>query len=112
MRRIYEGCFILDVTGKEAGAKDIIDFIDKQIHALGGKSISIQRMDKKPFARVTGRIDSGYYANFVFELESDKVQAFKEKFKHNDEVYRILITDAPPEATQPRPATPTDQAAA
>jgi small subunit ribosomal protein S6 len=98
--KIYEGCFILNTAGKEADAKDVIDAIEKQIRDSSGKTLKIQRMDKRPLARVTGKIDSGYYVNFVFEMDPANVNAFREKFKLNEDVYRLMVTEASEEATK------------
>ena len=45
----YEGLFILNTTGKEEGIKDIIDAIEADITAAGGKVETVQKMDKRPF---------------------------------------------------------------
>ena len=92
--KIYEGCFILSNAGKETEVKDLIDSIEKQVRDAGGKTLKIQRMDKRPFARVTGKIDSGYYVNYVFEMAPDKLNAFRDKFKLNESVYRLIISEA------------------
>ena len=39
--KIYEACFILNVAGKEAGVKDMIDAIEKQIRDNNGKTLKI-----------------------------------------------------------------------
>jgi small subunit ribosomal protein S6 len=98
--KIYEGCFILTTAGKEADAKDIIDGIEKQIRESGVKTLKVQRMDKRPLARVTSKVDSGYYVNFVFEMDPASVNAFRDKFKLNEDVYRLMLTEASKEAAK------------
>jgi hypothetical protein len=51
----YEGLFILNTAGKEEGVKDVIDHISADITAAGGKVDTVQKMDKRPFARVASR---------------------------------------------------------
>ena len=64
----YEGLFILNTAGKEEGIKELIDKITADIAALGGKIETIQKMDKRPFARAADkRTDSGFYVNIIFD---------------------------------------------
>ena len=64
----YEGLFILNTTSKEEGIKDVIDHISNDISAAGGKVETVQKMDKRPFARVADKkISSGFYVNVIFE---------------------------------------------
>ena len=64
----YEGLFILNTAGKEETLKDTIDKITADITSAGGKVETVQKMDKKPFARVADRkYSTGFYVNFVFE---------------------------------------------
>ena len=51
----YEGLFILDTAAKEEGVKDAIDKISAEITTLGGKIETVQKMDKKSFARVANK---------------------------------------------------------
>ena len=48
----YEGLFILNTSGKEEGVKDALDKISADISAAGGKVETVQKMEKKTFARV------------------------------------------------------------
>jgi ribosomal protein S6 len=92
----YEGLFILNTTGKEEGIKDIIDAISAEITAAGGKVETVQKMDKRQFARVADkRHQSGFYTNIIFEAEPKVVAALRTKFALNDDVYRVLFTEAP-----------------
>ena len=106
--KIYEGCFILSNAGKEAEVKDLIDSIEKQIRDAGGKVLKIQRMDKRPFARVTGKIDGGYYVNYVFEMEPAKLNAFRDKFRLNESVYRLMVSEAAEGAEEREPVQATE----
>ena len=68
----YEGLFILNAAGKEEALKDTIDKISAEITAAGGKVETVQKMDKKAFARVADRKHSaGFYVNYVFEGAPD-----------------------------------------
>lgn len=97
----YEGLFILDTAGKEEGVKDVIDKISADIAAAGGKIETMQKMDKRPFARVAERKhSSGYYVNVVFECAADKLAQIRSRFALNSDVFRVCFTRAP----EPKPA--------
>ena len=91
----YEGLFILNTTGKEEGIKDIIDHISNDITAAGGKIETVQKMDKRSFARIANKkYQSGFYVNVIFEAPSSTVAQLNHKFALNDDVFRVLFTEA------------------
>jgi ribosomal protein S6 len=68
----YEGLFILNTSGKEEGIKEAIDKISAEITAVGGNVETVQKMDKRPFARVANKKhSSGFYVNFIFSAPND-----------------------------------------
>ena len=92
----YEGLFILETAGKEEGIKDTIDKISAEITTLGGKVETVQKMDKKNFMRVADKKHSaGYYVNIIFESQPSVVEQLKNRFAMNEEVFRVLFTNAP-----------------
>ena len=92
----YEGLFILNSAGKEDAIKDTIDKISAEIVAAGGKVETLQKMEKKAFARVAERkFSSGYYVNFVFEGAPSVVAQLRHRFVNNEEIFRVLFTLAP-----------------
>lgn len=96
----YEGLFILNLAGKEDGVKDVVDRVSAEITALGGKLEAIQKMDRKPFARIADkRHTAGHYVNVVFQAAPATVAQVRAKFRHSDEVFRILISEASRNAT-------------
>jgi ribosomal protein S6 len=91
----YEGLFILDTAGKEEGIKDAIDKISAEITSAGGKVETVQKMDKKNFARVADkRHQSGFYVNVIFDAEPGALAQLRTKFSLNQDVFRVLFTDA------------------
>lgn len=99
----YEGLFILDTAGKEEGIKDLIDKITAEITNLGGKIETVQKMDKRNFARVANKKhQSGFYVNFIFEGKPGLTEQIKHRFAMDPDVFRVLFTVAP----QPKPAAP------
>jgi small subunit ribosomal protein S6 len=92
----YEGLFILNTAGKEEAIKDTIDKITAEITNAGGKVETVQKMEKKAFARVADRKHStGYYVNFVFEGPPTIIAQLQHKFVNNEEIFRVLFTLAP-----------------
>ncbi len=101
----YEGLFILNTAGKEEGVKEMIDRISAEINAAGGKVDTVQKMDKRPFTRVANkRFNSGYFVNFIFEIDQTNLTQLKHRFDLNDEVFRVLFTVAP----RPKPVATTE----
>jgi ribosomal protein S6 len=92
----YEGLFILNITGKEEGVKETLDKVSADITAAGGKVETVQKMDKKSFARVADKkFPSGFYANIIFNGTPAVVAQLQSKFALNEEVFRVLFTHAP-----------------
>jgi ribosomal protein S6 len=91
----YEGLFILETAGKEEGIKDAIDKISAEITSAGGKVETVQKMDKKGFARIADKKhNSGFYVNVIFESEPAVVNQLKSRFALNEEVFRVMFTNA------------------
>ena len=101
----YEGLFILDTAGKEETIKDTIDKVSAEITALGGKVETVQKMDKRSFARVADKkFTGGFYVNIIFEAQPAVVGQLKTRFTMNPDVFRVLFSAAP--APAEKPATP------
>jgi ribosomal protein S6 len=101
----YEGLFILNTTGKEEGVKEMIDRISAEITGAGGKLETVQKMDKRPFSRVANkRYNTGYFVNFIFEIEPPALPQLKHRFASNEEVFRVLFTLAPHPKAVPQAA--------
>ena len=91
----YEGLFILDTAGKEEGIKDAIDKISSEITTAGGKVETVQKMDKKNFSRVADKKhNAGFYVNIIFEAQPKAITQLKQRFTLNEEVFRVMFTNA------------------
>lgn len=98
----YEGLFILNAAGKEEALKETIDKISAEITAAGGKVETVQKMEKKAFARVADRKNSaGFYVNYVFEAAPDVAARLRKSFVANEEIFRVLFTIAPAPVAKP-----------
>ncbi len=92
----YEGLFILNTVGKEEGVKDALDKISNEIVAAGGKVETVQKMDRKPFARVADkRHSAGFYANVIFSGTPAIIAQLRAKLALNEEVFRVLFSLSP-----------------
>lgn len=97
----YEGLFILNTAGKEEGVKDALDKISGEILAAGGKVETVQKMERKNFARIADKKHaSGFYANVIFNGTPSVIAQLNSKFALNDDVFRVLFTESP----EPKPA--------
>jgi small subunit ribosomal protein S6 len=102
----YEGLFILETAAKEEGIKDAIDKITAEITSQGGKVETVQKMDKKNYSRVANKKHSaGFYVNIIFEGQPSLVDQLKHRFALNEDVFRVLFTNAP--ALKPATTTTT-----
>ena len=96
----YEGLFILNTAGTEKGVEDALDKISAEIAAVGGKVETMQKMDKKNFARVANKKhNAGFYANVILAGTPSIVAQLRTKFALNEEIFRVLFTEAP----EPKP---------
>ena len=92
----YEGLFILDTAGKEESAKDVIDKVSAEVTAAGGRIETVQKMDKKQFARARyKKHTAGFYVNIIFEIDPQKLPALKSRFALNTDVFRVMFSVAP-----------------
>lgn len=91
----YEGLFILSTAGKEEGVKDVIDHITADIAAAGGKVETVQKMDKRPFARAaSNKHQAGFYVNYIFQSEPATIAALRTKFRMKEDIFRVVFTEA------------------
>ena len=92
----YEGLFILNTAAREEGIKDVIDKVSAEIAASGGRVETVQKMDKRTFVRVANKKhSSGFYVNVIFESQPNALAALRGKFALNEEIFRVLFTEAP-----------------
>ena len=91
----YEGLFILNTAGKEEAVKDTIDKLSAEITSAGGRVETVQKMDKRNFARVADKKhNAGFYVNVIFEAQPSLLPQLRHRFALNDEVFRVLFTKA------------------
>ncbi|HEV2210670.1 MAG TPA: 30S ribosomal protein S6 [Verrucomicrobiae bacterium] len=98
----YEGLFILNTAGKEETLKDTIDRLSADITSAGGKVETVQKMDKRSFARIADKKhNAGFYVNVIFESEPATLDQLKHRFAMDADVFRVMFSTAP----APKPTT-------
>lgn len=102
----YEGLFILNSAGKEESVREMIEKLEKDIQKAGGKPVKVERMDKRPFARVARKVDSGYYVNVIFEMAPQSLSSFRSKLKLDEDVFRSMIFVAGPQTARRKMTAP------
>lgn len=91
----YEGLFILNTAGQEDSVQALVDSVGSEITSLGCKIESVQKMEKRAFARVANkRHKEGFYVNFIFTAEPEVAARLSKHFDLNDTVFRILVSHA------------------
>ena len=89
----YEGLFILDTQDSAEGVAAIIKALGELIDSSGGKVLNEQKMDRRSFARVANKKNSGgFYVNVVFEMEPGGLEEFRATLRKRPEVFRVQIT--------------------
>ena len=101
----YEGLFILNTAGKEENIKELTDKISEEITQAGGKVETVQKMDKRQFSRVADKkYTAGFYVNVIFESEPKNIAALRSRFALNDDVFRVLFSEASERREEPASA--------
>lgn len=88
MTNRYEALLVLDVKGSDEGAKEIIDRLEGAFREEGAAVEQIQRMGKHHFSYAAGRLDSGYYVNFIFAAEPVMIERLRARFRLDADIYR------------------------
>ena len=95
----YEGLLILHNEIQEEGIKNFVDRATGEIQKAGGTVETVQKMDRKPFSRVVDmRHTSGYFTNIIFTAKPSELWNLKNTITADEAVFRVLISEAPPEA--------------
>lgn len=100
MNNRYEALFVLDTQGREDTLKEIVDRVEAEFEKEGAKIEQVQKMDRRTFSYVAGKLDAGHYVNFVFHAEPNLIAKLRAKFKLDPEVYRQHYQRLRPETYQ------------
>jgi small subunit ribosomal protein S6 len=84
----YSGLYIFLLNGREEGIEEAIQWVSKELSALGGTLRSVQKMDKRRFERVAHRVDSGYYVYVEFLLDGSLLGTLSQRLKGYPKLFR------------------------
>ena len=96
----YEGLIILPQPVDEQTLEDKLDKIRAEITKQGGVAEHTTRMGRQTFARRLKKKDTGFYILQTFTLDPAKIATLRERYKLNEDVFRVQITLAPPPARE------------
>jgi small subunit ribosomal protein S6 len=101
MKNRYEALLVLNTQGKEDTVKDMVDRLESEFQKEGAEIEQVQKMDKRQFSYVAGKLDEGFYVNFVFHAEPQLITKLRSKFKLDPEVYRQHFQRLRPKTERP-----------
>ncbi|HNW96546.1 MAG TPA: 30S ribosomal protein S6 [Candidatus Paceibacterota bacterium] len=109
--RIYEFGFLLSGLLPEAGVLSLLEKIEKTFESLGGKIKEKSTPERKVLAYPINKQNEAYFNYFYIELEPEKLEDVREKFKYDADIlrYLCLIISTDPskiekKAKEPRPS--------
>ncbi len=100
--RSYDAYFILSATLKDEERDATLKTIEGEITRLQGVIKETQRIGNRPFARRLKKRTSGYYVRMRIELDPAQVAPLRERFKLNENVFRVQIVLNAGTGTAPR----------
>ena len=101
MKNRYEALIVLNTQGKEDTIKDVVDRLESEFQKEGAEIEQVQKMDKRQFSYVAGKLADGFYVNFVFHADPQLITKLRSKFKLDPEVYRQHFQKLRPKTERP-----------
>ena len=101
MKNRYEALLVLDAQGKDDTIKDIVERLETEFQKEGAEIEQVQKMDRRPFSYVAGKLDAGFYVNFIFHADPQLITKLRSKFKLDPEVYRQSYQRLRPKVERP-----------
>ena len=101
MKNRYEALLVLDTQGRDDILKEVVDRLEAEFQKEGAEIEQVQKMDRRPFSYVAGKLDAGYYVNFVFHADPQLITKLRSKFKLDPEIYRQHYQRLRPKVERP-----------
>jgi small subunit ribosomal protein S6 len=101
MKNRYEALLVLDTQGRDDTVKDVVERLEAEFQKEGAEIEQVQKMDRRPFSYVAGKLDAGFYVNFVFHADPQLITKLRAKFKLDPEVYRQHYQRLRPKVERP-----------
>lgn len=91
--RHYEAIFIFRSSLKKELLQESVDNVGAEIVRHGGAMSKTNELGKRTFARAfrKGGHDSGQLVRFIFTMDPAKIDSFRERFRHREDVVRAQI---------------------
>ena len=86
MKKRYEALLALSTRGKEESVKEIIERLEKTIAGEGATIEQVQRFEKRDLAYQLQHLNSAYFVNFIFEVDSQLIDKLRAKLKLDEDV--------------------------
>lgn len=104
MKNRYEALLILNIKGGDEGVKETIERLEGEFAKESAVIESVQKMDRRHFSYVKGKLDAGFYVNFIFEAAPEVLAKLRGKFKLDAEIYRQDYKKLAPKKAAAAPA--------
>ena len=101
MKNRYEALLVLDTQGRDDTVKDVVERLEAEFKKEGAEIEQVQKMDRRPFSYVAGKLDAGFYVNFIFHADSQLITKLRSKFKLDPEIYRQSYQKLRPKTDRP-----------
>jgi len=101
MKNRYEALLVLDTQGRDDTVKDVVERLEAEFQKEGAEIEQVQKMDRRPFSYVAGKLDAGFYVNFVFHADPQLITKLRAKFKLDPEIYRQSYQRLRPKVERP-----------
>jgi ribosomal protein S6 len=106
--KTYETVIILDDRKVQDEGKAFKEEFSSMISRAGGEIIKATPLGRKTFAREMKKRKTGFYWDFIFDLNEKEIKALPEKYRLDERVLRLqaFIYDRPedPRAVKEEPA--------
>ena len=101
MKNRYEALLVLDTQGRDDTVKDVVERLEEEFKKEGAEIEQVQKMDRRQFSYVAGKLDAGFYVNFVFHADPQLITKLRAKFKLDPEIYRQSYQRLRPQVERP-----------
>lgn len=82
MKRKYQGVIVLKMQGQEDSLEESVKAVTTELEAAGAEMDQIDRLGRKEFAHENhAKQKAGYYVQYHFEAEPDKVKDMENQLK-------------------------------
>lgn len=89
--RAYSSTIIFESTLSEEGLEKALGRVREEITKQEGTAGDGKIMGKRTFARPMKKKHDGIYVKFDFQMDPSKMDVLKQRFKLNEDIFRVQI---------------------